>query len=88
MLYEFFQSQFLLDYWRITDVENDVVVVYVLSDHSVGLGYGVDTRGWYIVWACECVIFKIAFVHYGEPNLVRNHPVRPEVFVRGWNIAV
>lgn len=86
--YHFLEPELLLDKGRVADIDEDVVVIDILSDDGSSFAHCGFTGFAYVVWICECVIFKVALVHDSEAKFIRDHPMGPKELIHCWNIPV
>ena len=82
------QSKFLIYYRWITDIEDHVVAVYVITNDAICLRYCIIASISYIMRICKGVVVEVAFIHDLKTDLIRNHPMWPEEFVCCWNIPI
>lgn len=86
--YHLLQPKLLLyDRW-IANIKDHIIIVYIFANNGICFSDGIVALFGYIVRTWKDVIIKITFAHNGETNFIRNHPMRPEVFVCRWNITV
>lgn len=71
--YHFTKSQLLLNDGWITNIQDNIIVVYVITNNLVSFNKGFIAWISYIVRTCKNIIVKIAFVHDSKANFIRNH---------------
>lgn len=82
------QPQLLLHDRGVADVQDHVVVVYIIADDAVRRLDRIGAGFAHVMVALEDVVLEVAVARDLEPELVGDHPVGPEVLVGRRDVPV
>lgn len=87
-MYHFSQPKFLFHYRWVTHVEDDIVIIYVLTNNGVCFTQGLVASVSYVVRTCIDIVIKITLIHNGKAEFIGDHSMGPEIFICCWDISI